>query len=427
MRLRPSAFLLLLAGLLVTPPLWAGTAGGPEGAPTPGASVPPGSGAVDTPRPTPPATVPAATEEAAAAPLLPGPLAPGTQEIYRCSYRVNESPVNKEMLELPAREIARTARQKMAELEAVGREFWSAETAAQYQFWLQVVTDPDQVRRQFLALRAKDLLLRDMARELSLPISDTWVNERYARAAEQGKTPRDRYGGTLPKFLAQLQIREEGGPQALLYLKGREALEPSPAEIARYYEQHATDFDRPAAVRLRAIVIYSNTVDPATHRLVPRERPEAVAAEVAAAARKNPAEFGALVARHSDEPASRARGGLHLPLKDLRYTSRDWRNRWWVKERLGPLAVACAAPEGEIVGPLAVTSVGAGTAWYILRVEQKAGEGVWPLELVADEIADQLLEQTMVQQQRKFLCELFAKARVEDQATRQLVQLEPPP
>jgi len=162
------------------------------------------------------------------------------------------------------------------------------------------------------------------------------------------------------------------------------------------------NFRRSAAVKARVIGINDRVVDPATGRLVERDAAK-LAGEILALARKEPENFKSLVARYSEHESSRAQAGIYL-------------DEWWtrgpsLREELADLAFSLE--EGEIGGPLPIES-GAGTIYFIVKVERKIPEGIWPIDVVASELAESIRNDLQKEKREEFTRELFGDARIED-------------
>jgi peptidyl-prolyl cis-trans isomerase C len=152
------------------------------------------------------------------------------------------------------------------------------------------------------------------------------------------------------------------------------------ADVETYYRDHEAEFSRPEEVRASAIVV----------------RDKAKADKVAAEARKSDDRaFRLLVARHSEDAESKARGGDLGGFFDRRTT------RY-------PRPVVDAALALQKVGDFS-SPVQTERGYYILRLEQKRPGFSRPLGEAKDQLRRQLLSEVRVRR----IAELVARSRAD--------------
>jgi peptidyl-prolyl cis-trans isomerase D len=144
----------------------------------------------------------------------------------------------------------------------------------------------------------------------------------------------------------------------------------SPAEIEAYYTAHQETFQRPEHVHARHILFKLAESATAEQEAAVRARAESVLSEL-----RNGADFAALAAAHSEDTATATAGG------DLGVFPRGQMVNAFED-------VAFSLPVGQL-SDLVRTPFGL----HILRVDEKAAEGLKPLSEVQQDIVTQLREE----------------------------------
>jgi peptidyl-prolyl cis-trans isomerase D len=144
----------------------------------------------------------------------------------------------------------------------------------------------------------------------------------------------------------------------------------SPAEIEAYYTAHQETFQRPEHVHARHILFKLAESATAEQEAAVRAQAESVLSEL-----RNGADFAALAAAHSEDTATATAGG------DLGFFPRGQMVNAFED-------VAFSLPVGQL-SDLVRTPFGL----HILRVDEKAAEGLKPLSEVQQDIVTQLREE----------------------------------
>ncbi len=164
----------------------------------------------------------------------------------------------------------------------------------------------------------------------------------------------------------------------------------SEPEIDKYYQEHATEYTEPAKVRIREIVV---RFDPDNENQAAQEM-DRLHQDILQGA-----DF-AEVARQRSDSSSRDAGG------DLGFFEEGE-----LAEALN--AAAFSLSPGEVSDVLSL-----GSAFYLIKVEEKTEQQTLPLDDVRKTIADTIFEQKMQEQSDKYMTELRDHAIIE-------VQLDP--
>ena len=164
----------------------------------------------------------------------------------------------------------------------------------------------------------------------------------------------------------------------------------SEPEIEKYYQEHVTEYTEPAKVRIREIVVRFGADD------------EAQAAERMDRLRQDilqGADF-AEVARQRSDSSSRDAGG------DLGFFEEGE-----LAEALNDAAFSLSP--GEVSDVLRL-----GSAFYLIKVEEKTEQRTLPLDDVRKTIADAIFERRMREQSESYIAQLRDHAIIE-------IQLDP--
>ncbi|MCX7804925.1 MAG: peptidyl-prolyl cis-trans isomerase [Planctomycetota bacterium] len=175
---------------------------------------------------------------------------------------------------------------------------------------------------------------------------------------------------------------------------------PSRREVAEYYETHKREFVRPAAWKVRRIVVGKTIPDPETGAIRFREGALALAEEIAVRARGGE-DFGDLARRYSDDRETRERGGLIAGKGGDPFVE---------PERLGGVAVALA---GLPIGGVS-DAINLGHAWGVFKVEGRREAGIAPLDEVYNEIYEMLRAKKIEEANRTWLRGRLARSLLLD-------------
>ncbi len=239
-------------------------------------------------------------------------------------------------------------------------------------------------QRQLLDNMINNVLIRQAAEERGITISDEEIQAQIAdlQAGFPSETEFNAALADANLTLADLeqQLRDQLATQRLMEeLVGDD--EVTDEEINEYYEQNAGQFEEQAAVRASHILFDPD--DKATA--------EQVLAEVNAGG-----DFAELATEHSKDPGSAAQGG------DLGWSDPA---RPFVPEFQNALEALSVGEVSELVE----TEFG----WHIIKVEEKRDERKKPLDEVADQIEEQVLQQRNITAYQEFLAEVRADAEIE--------------
>jgi peptidyl-prolyl cis-trans isomerase C len=202
----------------------------------------------------------------------------------------------------------------------------------------------------------------------------------YRRAlAEQKMTAEQLRERTRSTLLINRLLEQEVGA----------AIQVSPAEIAKFYEENPSRFQQPEAVRLSHILIGVPQGAPAEQRNAARAR----AAELAKRAREG-ANFAALAKAHSND-ASRERGG------DLGFVVRG--------QAQPPFEQAAfALAPGDVSDPVETIY-----GFHVIKGGEKRPAQKVPFGQAAAQVEEYLLEQRRQDKAREFVQQLKARGKVE--------------
>jgi parvulin-like peptidyl-prolyl isomerase len=164
---------------------------------------------------------------------------------------------------------------------------------------------------------------------------------------------------------------------------------PTQDDIRKYYDSHQKDFDRPAGVRFREIVILTENRGP---ELIEGQRKKA---EEALAAAKKGDDFSELAMKYSEVDS--ARDGGEVPFYE------KGQMQPWLEELTNKLE------KGQVSDVIPVQG-----AFMIVKVDDKHPGGILPFELAQREISDVLWRESAQPKIRDYLTKLrtdgFVKA-----------------
>lgn len=183
-------------------------------------------------------------------------------------------------------------------------------------------------------------------------------------------------------------------------------------EVAAYYDANRPQFTLPEAARAAIVLFAVPSGAPEDRRRETMEKAEQARAE----ARSGGSEFARLAVRHSDDQASRYRGG-----------EVGWLAKGQADSRLEPAvldAVFALEQPGDIA-PLVAT----GTGVHLVKLLEKKPERVEPLAKVRDDIRARLLRAKRAERERELRAQATAEVEVRVYETRiaelGLVEQEP--
>ncbi len=162
-------------------------------------------------------------------------------------------------------------------------------------------------------------------------------------------------------------------------------------EINKYYEAHKKDFERPAEVKFREILISTENKNPAQI-----QEAEKKAADLAARAKKGE-DFAELAKKYSDGPTAKEGG------------EQDYIQRSQLLKEIAD--VAFKLNRNEVSEPIR-TKFG----FMIIKLEDKHEAGLLPVDRVSNSISDAIYMSKLNPALRQFLTEARKKAFVEVKA-----------
>jgi peptidyl-prolyl cis-trans isomerase C len=220
--------------------------------------------------------------------------------------------------------------------------------------------------------------------------------EVLAREAErQGLAKDPDVQMTLKKIMVQKLVQKS-------FQDADGAKDVPEADVAKYYEEHKADYQRPKRVRLSAIVLAApeGSADRAKKAKVAKE----ALAKVKADEKKNPLAFQQAVTQYSDDAASKALGG------DLQFKTEEELTKAYSKD---VAAAALALKVGDTSGVLESPQ-----GFLILKATGQQEELSRTLEQVKPQIANKLYREKKTKDFDEWLKRLKeeAKVQVDDKA-----------
>ncbi|MGH9459708.1 MAG: peptidylprolyl isomerase [Vicinamibacteria bacterium] len=253
-----------------------------------------------------------------------------------------------------------------------------------------------EIRPQVLERLIDNLLILQMAEERGLQVPPQYFDEWKANVMKEMKFASEEelirqmelQGLTLEEFKRKWE-------QGLLIQEVRRIevdnkISVSEPEIEKYYQEHVIEYSEPAKVRIREIVVRFGADDEAQVA----ERMDRLRQDIVQGA-----DF-AEVARQSSDSSSRDAGG------DLGFFEEGE-----LAEALNNAAFSLSP--GEVSDVLRF-----GSAFYLIKVEEKTEQRTLPLDDVRKTIADAIFERKMREQSEKYIAQLRDHAIIE-------IQLDP--
>lgn len=197
-------------------------------------------------------------------------------------------------------------------------------------------------------------------------------------ATQQGVNYEDFKNNIKNNLYTQIVIRQEVGRRVQITQEA----------ISKFYEEHKQDFERPAEVRFREILISTEGKDPEQVK-----EAEKKAADLAARARKGE-DFAELARKNSDGPTAKE-GGVQ-----------DYIQRSQLIKEIAD--VLFKMKRNEISDPI-LTKFG----YKVLKLEEKHEAGLQPVEKVSDQISNALYMQRLTPVLREYLTQAREQAFVE--------------
>jgi parvulin-like peptidyl-prolyl isomerase len=173
------------------------------------------------------------------------------------------------------------------------------------------------------------------------------------------------------RYLSEEVMRREVYPRVTLTTE----------EARKYYDSHVKDFDRPAGIRVREIVILTENRGPEQIEVQRKKAEEALAAA------KKGDDFGQLAEKYSETDTANSGGDLGF----------------FAKGELNPAleAVTDKLEKGQVSDILPIQG-----GFMILKVDDKHGGGILPFELAQKEVFDKLWQQAVPGKIREYLTKL---------------------
>lgn len=253
-----------------------------------------------------------------------------------------------------------------------------------------------EIRPEVLERLIDNMLVLQMAKERGLQVPPQYFAEWRANVMEEMNLESEEelarqmelQGMSMEQFRGKW---EEGLLiQEVRRIEVDNKISVSEPEIGKYYQEHATEYTEPAKARIREIVVRFGADD------------ENQAAEEMDRLHQDilqGADF-AEAARQKSDSSSRDAGG------DLGFFEEGE-----LAEELN--AAAFSLSPGEVSDVLRL-----GSAFYLIKVEEKTEQQILPIDDVRKTIADAIFEQKMQEQSEKYMTELRDHAIIE-------VQLDP--
>jgi len=253
----------------------------------------------------------------------------------------------------------------------------------------ELVERLEQIQQEVFSTLIEDRLILSAAKRMGFQVSEEEVEERLAEVKQQFESERAFEIAMASEGVGSDRLREIYRNQILTRkvvekeVKSRVAVQP--AEIAAYYQEHLSEFQRPATVHLSNILIrVGEGVDPAQAR---RRAEEAVGKLQTGVA------FGDLARQYSEGP--RAAEGGDLGLVASGHMRRE------IEE-----AIAAVEPGGYT--PIVQTDAG----FHIFAVHERRPAESLRLEEVQSQIEQLLRRQQFEERLREWLQKLRSRAYI---------------
>ena len=218
------------------------------------------------------------------------------------------------------------------------------------------------------------------------------INAEIKKTEQGFPSAKDYQEALRSKGLTQKDIEQETHRALVVNRLLKDVVWPGVAahedDIRRFYEQHRSDFEHPAQIRVSYILV--RVGKDAKAKVAARVKAESVVQKARAAE-----DFAALARSESEDPATAPNGG------DLGFIARGTMGDAFDK------AAYSLAPGS--VSDVVETNFG----FAIIKVIASRPAGVAPLEEVQDRIAALIKEQGRQKAQEKFVAELRSRAVIE--------------
>jgi parvulin-like peptidyl-prolyl isomerase len=243
----------------------------------------------------------------------------------------------------------------------------------------------DKIDNLLLVQKGKDLNI-SVDSEVSKYIADLMVRTKVANQEDLGRMIQEQTGQTFEDWKSEM--RNNMVTQRVVRQEVGSKINIKKEELAKYYEEHKTEFVREQEVYLREILLSTENKKPEEIAAIDKKAKDAVAR-----ARKNE-RFGNLVREYSDAPSSREEGDLG----------------WFKKGQLAPNieTLVFELKRGGVTDPIKLPN-----GFLILRVEDIHQAGQAELEQVENEIMEKLYTPRFQPTMREYLTKLRTEAFLE--------------
>jgi len=253
----------------------------------------------------------------------------------------------------------------------------------------ELVQRLEELHRAMLETLIEDRLILSEAKRLELPVTDEEVEERMQEVRRQFDSDRAFEVAMAAEGVTMERLRQIYRSQVLtrkaVELEVRRRVTVQPAEIAAYYQEHISQFQKPARVHVSNILIrIGDGVDAA--------QAKAKAEEILAKLQTGAA-FGELAKEYSQGPRAEEGGDLgFVPVGHM----------------LPALEAVIAQVEPGGFAPVIETEAGC----YIVMVHERKHEEAPPLEEVQQQIEQLLRRQKFEERLQTWLQKLRGKAYI---------------
>ncbi len=233
------------------------------------------------------------------------------------------------------------------------------------------------VREQFERVRRRNLDL----------MSEHYIRE--SGGAAKLKATLEQKGISWPEWLRRLERKAFTRGYLSEFITS--PVEPRPADVRQYYQDHPEEFTRPGEIKFRHILFSAD------------QRGGETAARVAAgnvyqAIVEQRISFEEAASKHSDDAPSKARGGLEQGIAD------DPEREAW----LADLRDAIRNEKPGQIGPILVSPIGS----HLVMLLKKADDNRIPFQQVQKQIVDQMQMREEEKKSRELFEELKAQVKI---------------
>jgi parvulin-like peptidyl-prolyl isomerase len=279
-------------------------------------------------------------------------------------------------------DLVRARKQLQEELKARGANETQIQQALNEQ---EKTALRDRIDNLLLVQKGKDLSV-NVDGDISKYIADLMVRTKVANQEDLGKMIQEQTGQTFEDWKNEMRNNMVTQRVVRQEVSGKVSIKKE--EVAKYYEEHKTEFVREEEVYLREILLSTENKKPAEIAPIEKKAQDAVAR-----ARKNE-KFSNLVREFSDAASRSDEGDLG----------------WMKKGQLAqPIEDAVfALKRGQVTDPIKLPN-----GFLILRVEDIHQAGQAPLEQVENEIMEKLYMPRFQPAMREYLTKLRMDAFLE--------------